>query len=451
MSAEDDPAARPAPGSIARIRRSAALDVVSSGVSRVVLLVGGSLAGILVAREYGVTGKGEIALVTAVAGNTANVLSLGVNVAVIHFAGRRSQPAADLLWAVVRISSVLAPLTIASSIIATYALSFDLPAGHQPFALLAATMAGPMLLAVFLQAALIAAGRLVEVAALTALRGLIVFLGVLAVVLLDWGSKSTLLAYAAAEYVALAATFWALARSHLHLKRSPHRRLVRGLLGYGLQGHVGALLQGVNYRLDVILVAALLNIADVGLYSVAVTAAEVLWTLPLILANFVTHRIASDAEVASARVVRVTAKLTVGFLMVGATTIGLLAPILLPVVFGSAFTGSVHATWILLPGVCLMALYINMMNDLGGRGYPRVKSGTAFLACVTTVVLDLVLIPRMGIEGAAIASSCAYAVAFLSAAPIYRRLTGVRYRDWVPTMRDVLQLRDLSRPGRHAI
>ena len=49
---------------------------------------------------------------------------------------------------------------------------------------------------------------------------------------------------------------------------------------------------------------------------------------------------------------------------------------------------------------------------------------SAGVAAAATVVLDILLIPRFGINGAAVASSCAYTVALLMSLSVYRRSTG---------------------------
>jgi O-antigen/teichoic acid export membrane protein len=68
------------------------------------------------------------------------------------------------------------------------------------------------------------------------------------------------------------------------------------------------------------------------------------------------------------------------------------------------------------------------MNDLSVRGYPTTKSYTSGVAMLLTVVLDILLIPRWGIIGAAIASSIAYLTAWGIALRIYCRITG--YHPW---------------------
>lgn len=58
-------------------------------------------------------------------------------------------------------------------------------------------------------------------------------------------------------------------------------------------------------------------------------------------------------------------------------------------------------------------------NDIAGRGYPHYNSIVAGFALVITVALDLLLIPKIGIVGAALASTAAYSATFVMAVLFY--------------------------------
>lgn len=82
----------------------------------------------------------------------------------------------------------------------------------------------------------------------------------------------------------------------------------------------------------------------------------------------------------------------------------------------------------LLPGVILLGGAKVLTNEIAGWGYPQYNSFNAGVALILTVILDLILIPRFGILGAALASSIAYTVIFFTSVGFYlvvsRRVTG---------------------------
>jgi O-antigen/teichoic acid export membrane protein len=169
-----------------------------------------------------------------------------------------------------------------------------------------------------------------------------------------------------------------------------------------------------------------------------VAAAEVLVFVPVSVGLVLLHRgsIKSTEEVA--RVVAVGRRLTLTIMVAGAVVLALLGNRLIPFVFGSAFERGATTMRLLLPGVCALGMWRVIVQGLAGAGHPDAKSVSAGLAAVLTVVLDLALTPRWGINGAAIASTIAYTGAFVVAARYARRLLRVGPVDLVlPRRSDV--------------
>ena len=76
-----------------------------------------------------------------------------------------------------------------------------------------------------------------------------------------------------------------------------------------------------------------------------------------------------------------------------------------------------------------------LTNEIAGRGYPHYNSLNAFLSLVITVIFDLLLIPRYGILGAAMASSLAYTVNFLAAVTFYLVVSGSKLSPFIEAIK----------------
>jgi O-antigen/teichoic acid export membrane protein len=100
----------------------------------------------------------------------------------------------------------------------------------------------------------------------------------------------------------------------------------------------------------------------------------------------------------------------------------------IPAIFGEAFRASVPVIWWILPGTVALAVSKVMCADLLARGMPEYSSVFAFVTLIVTVVLDLLLIPRMGIQGAALASSVAYFTNSTLVAMVLKCKLGVSWR-----------------------
>ena len=73
-----------------------------------------------------------------------------------------------------------------------------------------------------------------------------------------------------------------------------------------------------------------------------------------------------------------------------------------------------------LAGIAVRAGGKVLTNEIAGRGYAHYNSINSGLALLITLLLDVLLIPRYGILGAALASSIAYAFNLVTALVFYR-------------------------------
>jgi O-antigen/teichoic acid export membrane protein len=182
-------------------------------------------------------------------------------------------------------------------------------------------------------------------------------------------------------------------------------------------------LQFFNYRLDAFLVNFFLGPAGVGIYSVSVALAEMLWYLPNAVSFVIFPRAARTRPEAmnafTPRVFRTTLALTA----LGGLALAALGRTLIVLIYGEAFAPAYGPLLALLPGVVLLGGAKVLTNEIAGRGHPQYNSMASALGLGLTIFLDLLLIPRFGVLGAAIASSLAYAAIFVAAIVFYARVS----------------------------
>ena len=177
---------------------------------------------------------------------------------------------------------------------------------------------------------------------------------------------------------------------------------------FGVRGQAGTLANFFSYRLDVFMVNYFLDASQVGLYALGVLVSEALWQLPGIVSTALCPRTArtvgAGADSFTCSVLRQVFLVT----MVAGLVIALVSPVALPLIFGARFAPSVAVVWWILPGTMIFSLGKVSGADLLGRGLNIYNPISSYIGVVITVVLDWFLIPRMGIQGAALASSIAY-------------------------------------------
>ena len=402
------------------VARGGLVDASASVFGTLLVQASGFLTGLLVVRGLGAEGRGVVALVALTYRQAAVMASLGLDSALLRFGSRSPNDikvrARQSL--AVGIGQGLLAAVAGWVLLRTVLAGAVVPAAG---AVTIAALAAPAVLVLnYGNAALRAAGRLVEASVLEVVAASSTLAVVVAGVVTD---RLWLAVFGAAAGTALGAVLTALMVQRLPEPIDPARPPSwRALLGYGLTGHLGTVFQNLNYRIDFYLVALLLSTTDVGVYALAVSLVEALLLLPDALGVVVMQRAA--ARPGATRATEVTLRVGLAVAAAGGVVLALASHWLVPLVFGRELSGATAAILALLPGVLAIAVWKTLVNDLAGRGHAKVKSTSAGAALVVTLAGNLALIPAFGVVGAAAASSLAYWTAALVAARSYRRLMG---------------------------
>lgn len=184
--------------------------------------------------------------------------------------------------------------------------------------------------------------------------------------------------------------------------------LARRAFGMGLLYHVGGASLFLLLRVDVLVLNAYSTAAAVGLYAVAVALMDLSRSAGDAIAQAVLPgQMAEARECASeltARVTRLSALLSAGL----AALICLAAPPLITFAYGPEYGGSVLPMLCLAPGLVALSVARVVGAFLLRLERPVLRSAIAAGALAVNVLLTVILIPRHGIAGCAVASSVAY-------------------------------------------
>ena len=103
------------------------------------------------------------------------------------------------------------------------------------------------------------------------------------------------------------------------------------------------------------------------------------------------------------------------FIIVGplVMTIGVFADIFLRIFFGKEYVAGALALQILLVGVLLFVVAGINHNIISAIGYPKTVTKIILAAAATNAIINIILIPKYGIEGAALATTLSYALALV--------------------------------------
>ena len=202
----------------------------------------------------------------------------------------------------------------------------------------------------------------------------------------------------------------------------------RRLAAYGARVYPASITGYFHYRADVYLIQAVIldhTLAKrmLGLYSVAVTMAELVFYVPDSVATIFLPRVAGstvgEANQMLGRVGRLTTLLTlvVALALVPVAIVGIRVVL-------RGYVDCLPAFLVLLPGAVSFSVAKVMTAYVNGRGRPGLVSAGTVASLALNLALNVILIPMYGITGAALASLVSYSFQAVVAIVIASRLSG---------------------------
>ncbi len=227
------------------------------------------------------------------------------------------------------------------------------------------------------------------------------------------------------------------------------RPLLGSSLGYGLRGFLATVLTTFVYRFDTVLVLRWLGPAAQGQYFVSVFLAEKLTHITAsVQAVLFPHVSAASPEEANRLTPRVC-RHTLFWVVAAAAVLFALAGILLRTFYSDKAAACIAPMRILLPGIAALTVSKLLTADLSGRDRRFVPTLFMAVALGVNILLNFAWTRRLGIAGAAWASTAAYALQAGLVLVYFWRVTGVSpARLLVPQPGDVAAYQALARRWR---
>lgn len=385
--------------------------------SQILIFALGFIASIILARVLGPAGKGIYALIILIPAVMLQLGSLGIEAANVYFTGSKQYEIKDIisnsLISAILLGLILTLLFCGVSYLNIFQ-NFLNSNQIDPILLWLVVLTVPFsLMFGFLNSIILGKEEIVKYNKINIFHNILRLIAIIILlVILKQGIFGAVISHVLAV---MGGTLFVilLIRKIGKITLCYNRRLFKDSTVYGLKAYFGNIIQFFNYRLDMFLVAIFLNPAAVGFYSIAVGVAETFWMLPGAIAAVLFPRISSLNSVAANNLTPGIARHTFFIIFVFSLILALLAKPLIKILFGSAFLPSVMPLLILLPGIVALGGAKTLTADLAGRGKPQFGTYASFVSLAVNIPLNLYLIPRWGISGAAFSSSVAYILSTL--------------------------------------
>ena len=193
---------------------------------------------------------------------------------------------------------------------------------------------------------------------------------------------------------------------------------------YGWKSWINNLANQLIYKSDVFLLAYFLEPAQVGIYVVAVLVIEKAWYFSGAICNAIFPLVGGGTMQEGARIAVRVARVNFWFVIVSSAVIFFSADWLVQLVFSSAYLAAVYPMMLLIPGVIFLSIPKILVSHLAAIDKLEYAIVASVTALVFNLILNVVMIPPLGVPGAAIASSIAYFIYMVIYLVGYSKLTG---------------------------
>jgi O-antigen/teichoic acid export membrane protein len=223
------------------------------------------------------------------------------------------------------------------------------------------------------------------------------------------------------------------------------RPMLRRVFRRGLPVSAANAIQLLNYRVDLLVVTAMLALAQVGRYSVAIAMGESLLILSRSLVSGAFKRIITTSPEESIRLLTVVVRHSFILLLAGGVALILVGWLFLEPVFGGQFSGVWVPLALLVPGL----IALGTAEPLRLFFLIRMERAREYLIAATAsmvinLVLAVVLVPPLGLSGAALSTSISYSIGGLYLFVRFSQSGGPRSPlVYVPRREDVVHYVDL--------
>ena len=387
---------------------------------------------VIVARLFGPDGNGTYAIAVLVPTLLATFLNLGLAPAnVYHLGGKKINVA--LAWKTsLKAAFLISPAGLIIGGLAIILLGETFFQGVDKRFLWLSLASFPLLLLIaFMSSIFQGIGEFRRFNTLMLLQPTLTLI----LILLGLGCGWVSLIYIISAYTtaAMLSFFWGLYLLHGLLKKEPldtHQcgeSYIKKAFLYGYKAHLSNILTFLNYRLDMFLVNAFLGPASTGVYLIAVQLSERMWLLSQSVSTVLLPKLSelSDLDERKRQLTGIVARWMFVVAFFASAFLAAIAFPLINILFGSQYVEAVVTLMLLLPGVVFGSALKVLANDIAARGRPGLNMVTSLVVVAVNVALNVILIPLMGIEGAAISTSAAYFVSFMLCLVIQARISRV--------------------------
>lgn len=204
-------------------------------------------------------------------------------------------------------------------------------------------------------------------------------------------------------------------------------KYLKTALKYGIKAHLGGIATLLINRSDMFMVNLFLGPSSAGIYAVAVRIIQQMWMVSQAVSTVIFPRLSSMPVDSPNRLHLVSLMSSAVFWGGGviAFFIALFSEQILNILFGESFEQAKLPLMILLSGVLVFSSSRVLANDFAARNLVHINLVLTVTTLVINMIANIILIPKLGLAGAAIATSASFLFNFIARIILQQKITGL--------------------------
>ncbi len=415
-------------------------DVTGTLATRVLTMGFGLITGIITARALGPENRGVFALAALFPASLVTLSKLGQSQATIYFIRKEKADVSQVVSNVVYIALAVGVLLIMGALLLRETILATALRGVPVWCLTVVLPLIPILLLESYLYGLLQATDRFRVYNTRLFLEAVGTLTCMAIALL-WFKFGLAGALGVAVGVRTVMTSWVLWTVN---RGSPLRlrfdtALFRRMIRYGLKSHIQIIASHFHFKAGVYLVAYFMTPAHVAFFAIAERLAEHIMYVPQALGVALFPRLTgTNVERAHAMTARACRQ---NLVVTGtiAFSLAVLGRWLITTWYGADYEPAADPLPYVAWGIVMMSLYVLLSRNFTSRNKQQVNILAGYVALAGNLVLNVVLIPRHGIIGAAMATAISYTVSALILLAFFLRESRLPWHEPL-----ILRLSDLA-------
>jgi len=407
-------------------------DVTFTFITKVITLLLGLAITIVIARILGPEKKGIYSLAILIPSLLITFTDLGVGPATVFHISKKKYPLKQILGNNIIFSILVGIFSIFIGLVIISIFGNTFFAGiKKEYLFLALLLAPPQLLLIYTVSVLWGTQKIKEYNLIHILRTFIFFV-LIGILLLKFHFEikaiiiTQIISFLVAEILLF---FWAKTKTG-GISFKFNKLYFKDSLKYGSKVYIANLFSFLHYRIDIFLINIFINPLAVGFYSIAVAIAEKFWLITNSMAIAFFPRVSSETNQKRLKEFTPLVYRNILFItLLGVIFLLLISRWIIILLFSEAYLNSVQPFNILLIGIIAISGWNILANDLMGRGKPEINTYISAGSVILNIILNIFLIPKFGIIGAAWATTISYTILNLITVVVYVKISGNKIRD----------------------